>query len=287
MTNPITVHVDRDSVAMGDDVQPHAHDVSVAQGTALSLVLEHASPEIRASGWSWVAEVDGAPAAVWSVDHGVRMLVDDVPVTTEIDVFFRYFVQIDPAWLHQRLRDGAPAHRHELESEYAPIARERREQELRRRERVSDERYLSSEFVQAATSLGAVVDLHADTVCRFDFRGERWTVQRSDTMTLVYRGDGGPVASLRPKAFGECWVIAALASDVRSSLGLPRLPDFDAHPTPEPRAMPSSRTGPVRWAVSGPLTAQVTGDEGLGCFRIAVGRSISEILALMLPPTAG
>jgi hypothetical protein len=42
----------------------------------------------------------------------------------------------------------------------------------------------------------------------------------------------------------------------------------------------------VRWAVTGPLTAQVTGDDGLDCFRIAVGRSITEILDLMLP-TAG
>lgn len=286
MASPIHIRVDRDSVAMGDDVQSHAREVLVAEGTRLSEVLGRAAPEIRALGWSWVAVVGGRTAAVWSVDQGVRLLVEDVPVSAETDVFFRYFVQIDPEWLYARLRAGVAPRRSDLEKEYAPIARERREQELRRKEKDSDERYLSLEFVRAAAGLGAVVDLHADTVCRFDLHDERWTVQRSDTMMLVYRGGGAPIASLRPKAFGESWVIAALAADVRESLGLPRIPDFEAHPAPELHAMPGMRTGPVRWAVTGPLTAQVTGDDGLDCFRIAVGRSITEILDLMLP-TAG
>ncbi|MBW8763608.1 MAG: hypothetical protein JF592_13660 [Microbacterium sp.] len=286
MTSPIRIHVDRDSVAMGDDVQSHVHEIFVVEGTPLSAVLDRAAPEIRASGWSWVAVVGDRTAAVWSVDHGVRMLVDDIPVTTEIDVFFRYFVQIDPEWLYARLRAGAPPHRYDLEREYAPLARERRERELRRRERESDDRYLSPEFVRAATGLGAVIDLHADTVCRFEFRDELWSVQRSDTMTLVFRGGGAPVASLRPTALGECWIIAALAAEVRASLGLPRFPEFEAHRAPELHAMSGSRTGPVRWAVTGPLTAQVTGDDGLDCFRIAVGRSITEIIELMMP-TAG
>lgn len=287
MSSLITVHVDRDSVAMGDDAVSHAHDIHVVAGSLLSAVLEQAAPEIRASGWSWIAVVGREPAAVWSVDHGVRMLVDDSPVAEELDVHFRYFLQIDPAWLHERLRAGAPADRRALEREYAPIALVRRERELRRREQESAERYLSPEFVAAAIGLGATIDLHADTVCRLDLLGERWTVQRSDTMTLVYRGGGAPIASLRPTVFGECWVVASLAAEVRASRGLPRLPAFEAHPAPELRAMAGPRTGPVRWAASGPLTAQITGEEGLDCFRLAVGRSIAEILAVMLPPTAG
>lgn len=287
MSSPITVHVDRDSVAMGDDAVSHAHDIHVAAGSSLSAVLEQVSPEIRASGWSWVAVVGGETAAVWSVDHGVRMLIDDVPVVAELDVHFRYFLQIDPAWLYERLRAGAPADRRALERAYAPIALVRRERELRRREQESTERYLSPEFVDAATGLGATIDMHADTVCRLELLGERWTLQRADSMTLVYRGGGAPIASLRPTAFGECWVVASLAAEVRVSRGLPRLPAFDAHPAPELRAMAGPRTGPVRWAAYGPLTAQITGEEGLACFRLAVGRSISEIVALMLPPTAG
>ncbi|MBO0982110.1 hypothetical protein [Microbacterium sp. SD291] len=50
MTLQITMRVDRDSVAMGDDAKPHAYDLPVVAGTMLSAVLEKASPEIRVAG---------------------------------------------------------------------------------------------------------------------------------------------------------------------------------------------------------------------------------------------
>ncbi len=47
--------------------------------------------------------------------------------------------------------------------------------------------------------------------------------------------------------------------------------------------MGGSRLGPRRWGVTGPLTANLTGDEAVACFHLAVGRSIEEILSLMTP----
>lgn len=135
----IELSVDRDSVAMGDDAMSHAKTATLPRSGLLSDAIEQCSPEIKAKGWSWVAVVDGEVTAVWSVDHGVQLLVEDRKLMRgPVDVHFRCFVQIDPCWLFDCLAQGARANRRELEREYAPIARERYEAELRRRKREID-----------------------------------------------------------------------------------------------------------------------------------------------------
>lgn len=291
MSSPqITVNVDRDSVAMGDDAVSHAHVLHFTPGTPLSEMLEAAAPEIRARGWSWVAVVGGEVSAVWSADHGVRLLVPERALTADRPVetvHFRYLLQIDPEWLFRRLAEGAPAHRDTLVAEYAPIAAHRREQELRRRERELPERLLSTECVSALHALGASIELHADSECRFDVGSERWVVRRADTMTQVFRGQGAPVASIRPAALAECWIIASVAAEARAARGLPPLPAHEHLPAPELRPMAGSRLAPQRWTTTGPITAQLTGDDAVACYRLAVGRSVNEIVALMLPHDAG
>src|SRR5690606_3528940 len=129
---------------MGDDVESHARVVTVPRGTRLSAAIDQCSPEIRSPGWSWVVVVDGEVASVWSVDHGAQLLVADRRlIRGPVDVHFRYFVQIDPGWLFDRLVQGVRADRRELEREYAPIAREKYRAELRRREREMETRLLS------------------------------------------------------------------------------------------------------------------------------------------------
>lgn len=276
----ITVDVDRDSVAMGDDVESHRWELRVEDGTLLSAMLEAATPDIRSRGWSWVAIVNGETSAVWSVDHGVRLLVDDRRLTTddvECEVYFQYFLQIEPEWLYQRLRAGARADRDPLVREYAPIAEEKYELELRRRERELADRLLSAECIAALEALGATVDLHADRVCRFDFQGERWTVERSDSMTIVSYPDprGRTRASLRPAGFAECWTVAAVVARVRVARGLPRLPDVELHSSPNLR-----QTG-NRWMTSGPITVVLTDEDAVACFRLAIGRTVPEIFGLL------
>ncbi|WP_136055962.1 hypothetical protein [Microbacterium sp. K24] len=272
----IELHVDRDSVAMGDDVVSHAGVLSVPRGTLLRAALELASPEIRSSGWSWVAVVDGVTTAVWSVDHGVQLLVADRKLTRgPVDVFFRYFVQIDPAWLFDRLSQGVGADRRALEEEYAPIAREKYRAELRRRERELDGRFLSAECVDALRHYGADITLHADVACDFTHGGETWTVRRADTMFQVFRGRGGPIASIRPHALGEAWLIGMLGASARTAAGRAELPDAEPLPGLELTASGG------RWMSHGATVVQVRSELAARVAQLAYGRSLADLRALL------
>lgn len=272
----IQLRVDRDSVAMGDDVASHAGVLTVPFGAPLSSALETASPEIRAEGWSWVVVVDGEVAAVWSVDHGVQMLIADRALDQgPVDVYFRYFVQIDPAWLFDRLSNGALAHRYDLEAAYAPIAREKYEAELRRREREITAKLLSTECIVALESYGAEVDLHADVECRFTHRDEAWTVRRADTMLQVFVGSGGPRASIRPHALGEAWLVGMLGASARVAAGSPDLPEVETIP-----GLDLVQRG-GRWMSQGATVVQVTSDLGARVARLVFGRSIAEVRTLL------
>lgn len=271
----IELRVDRDSVAMGDDAVSHAATLSVPDGTMLSAAIEKSSPEIRAQGWSWVVVVDGEVAAVWSVDHGVRMLIADRALDHgPADIYFRYFVQIDPAWLFDRLAQGAPAHRYDLEAEYAPIAREKYATELRRREREIAAKLLSAESIAAIESYGAQVTLHADIACAFTFRGDTWTVRRADTMLQVFVGPGGPRASIRPHALGEAWLVGMLGAAARAAAGRPELPDAEVLP-----GLDLTQRG-GRWTSQGATVVQVTSDLAARVAELVYGRSMVEVRAV-------
>ncbi|SDU32078.1 hypothetical protein SAMN04488548_134507 [Gordonia westfalica] len=279
----IDIDVDRDSVAMGDDVLSHHRRISVSVGTLLSAVLAEAAPEIRARGWSWVAEVDGHPAAVWSVDHGVRILVRDVPVTrgnAPRQIFFRYFVQIDPEWLYRRLVDGAEANRYVLEREYRPIGDRLREEEERRREKELPGRLLGVECSAALRGLGVDFDLHNDRLARFGVAGSTWRVRRMDTMTVTDHGRNRFLSSIRPAAVAEVWLAAAVGQRVREVRGLPRTPD---HLLSQPDLYPMSRgvAGEPRWTTRGHPTVQLTGDDAVNAYRLSMGRTIGEIMQIL------
>jgi len=272
----IELRVDRDSVAMGDDAMSHAKTTTFPRGTLLSSVIEQCSPEIKAQGWSWVAVVDREVVAVWSVDHGAQLLVADSKLTRgPIDIHFRYFLQIDPGWLFDRLAQGARANRRELEREYAPIAREKYRAELRRREREIDARLLSSECIEAIRHYGADVTLHADVACEFTHQGEPWVVKRADTMLQVFVGGGAPIASIRPHALGEAWLVGMLGAAARVAAGLPNLPNIDPLP-----GLELTKTG-GRWMSHGATVVQVTTELAARVARLAFGRSAAEVQTLL------
>jgi hypothetical protein len=284
---PLLVDVDRDSVAMGDDMSSHAHRRSFQDGIRLADLLEATHPEIHSRGWSWVAVVDGTVSAVWSIDHGVRLLVRNRRVragATPMRVVFRYLLQIDPQWLHERLAAGAAADRDALSAAYAPLAAERLEQEQRRREREVPEKLLSPAGVEAFVRLGATIDLHSDTRCRFFVQRERWIVVRSDTMTLVYReGTAAPIASLRPVSFAERWIATAVGALGREERGLSPLPPSVPIEGPPMSTMPSWPPGTARWSVTGPdgFVAQLTGEDAVEWYRFASGHTLDEIVAAL------
>ncbi|OUC78678.1 hypothetical protein [Gordonia lacunae] len=287
MTASLVIEVDRDSVAMGDDVSSHAHSLAVEPGTALSVVLASAAPEIRARGWSWVADVDGRVAAVWSVDQGVRLLVEDSPVSAADGprrIHFRYFLQIDPAWLYQRLAEGAVADRQALERDYRPIGDRRRDEEERRRERDSPARYLSAECTEALRGFGAEFDLHNDRMARFALLGSSMRVQRADTMTMTFDVTNRVVSSIRPVAVAECWLVAVTGRRMRQARGWAPVPDNPRIPVPELRPMGSGVAGTARWTtrgMRGDPVVQLTGDEAVLAYRLSANRSIGEIVTIL------
>lgn len=272
----IELRVDRDSVAMGDDAMSHAKTTTLPRGTPLSAAIEQCSPEIKAQGWSWVAVVDGEVAAVWSVDHGVQLLVDDHKLKRRpIDIIFRYFVQVDPGWLFDRLAQGARADRLALEQEYAPIAREKYRAELLRREREIHARLLGSECIEAIRHYGADVTLHADVACDFTHRGQAWAVRRADTVFQVFVGGGAPIASIRPHALGEAWIIGILGAENRIDAGLLDLPEVDLLP-----GLELTQQG-GRWMSRGATVVQVRTELAARVARFVFGRSIAEVRTLL------
>lgn len=287
LRNRLLVDVDRDSVAMGDDVYGHGYRMMVRAGMRLGAILRRATPEIRSSGWSWVAVVDGVVSAVWSVDHGVRLLVPDHRVaarSSALSVHFRYFLQIDPEWLYARLMEGAPADREALRAAYAPIAAERLEIEQRRRERDIPVKLLSVAGVAAISGFGAQIDLHSDTRCRFVVGAEVWTVVKADSMTMVYRAPGAPsIASLRPQSFAEVWLATAVGSVGRTRAGRAALPGAVPNPGPPVQPMSVWPPGTERWSATGDdgFVAQLAGTDSLAWYRFAVGRSLAEVVSLL------
>lgn len=283
----LDIEVDRDSVAMGDDVFSHARRLAVTPGTLLSAVLDASAPEIRSRGWSWVADVDGRVAAVWSVDHGVQMLVDDAPVTVENAprrIHYRYFLQMDPAWLHRRLAEGAAANRPALELEYRPIGDRRRDDEERRRERESPTRLLTVDCTAALRGFGVEFDVHNDRMARFDLFGSSWRIQRSDTMTMTFDESNRVMSSIRPVEVAECWLVAAAGQRMRQFRGLRPVPDAPRLPAPDLKPMAAGVSGKARWTTRGEPVVQLTGDDAVRAYRLSAGRSLPEIVAVLISP---
>lgn len=269
------LRVDRDSVAMGDDAESHAYEMVLPCSTSIAEAVDLAAPSVGGPGWSWIAVLEGTPVAVWSVDGGARLLVADAPFGRpdgEFDLFFRYFVQIDPEWLYWELRNGAAPDRRALETAFASHAARRREVADRERESATTDRLLSAECAAVLSRLGVEFDLHHDRLCRFDFVGTSWRIERLDTMTRVTMGGGHATGSFRPSSWAEKWLVAAIGARLRLMAGREPLPAFDLRPAPE--------LSPQRhmWSITGPDTIQVSDGSGLLLYHFVAGRSLVEIL---------
>ncbi|WP_427870816.1 hypothetical protein [Leucobacter luti] len=172
----------------------------------------------------------------------------------------------------------------DIQEEYRPIAAAADEREQRRREAECDERLISPECVAILESFGSRIALHNDRLLRFELCGAGWSVARLDTMTRIEAGDdrtGG--ASIRPVGFAECWLVAAVAAVAREAGGLVAIPDHPPETVPELRRMGDWPPGNRRWSTVGEQTAQLHSARAVDCFRLAHGRSIAEIAALMRP----
>lgn len=65
---------------------------------------------------AWVVSVDRVTTAVWSKGQCVQMLVPDRRLWRgPVEIYYRYFTQIDATWLYERLAAGAHANKSELD----------------------------------------------------------------------------------------------------------------------------------------------------------------------------
>lgn len=219
--------------------------------------------------------MDGEVAAVWSVDHGAQLLVLDRKLKRGPgDIHFRYFLQIDPGRLFDRLaQDALPTCENSKTS--TPRSHARNTGPSTSVASAIDARLLTSECIETIRRSGADVTLHADIACDFTHRDEAWAVRRADTMLQVFIGAGAPIASIRPHALGEAWLVEMIGASVRIVAGLPDLPDIDPLP-----GLELTQTG-GRWMSHGATIVRVRTELAARVARLVFGRSVAEVRTLL------
>jgi hypothetical protein len=123
MNTTITVHIDRDSVHAGDDIDSHAVALSVPSSTKIGEFLRLVRdtgflPSIAGGEATWLVEhADSRPAYVavlaqQSLDPKVTLAagttVADLAPTGAPRLHFRYWCQADPDVVFDCVRSGSP-----------------------------------------------------------------------------------------------------------------------------------------------------------------------------------
>jgi hypothetical protein len=110
------IHVDRTSVAMGDDAYPHDETVEMPESSTIGEVVAYLRQrkylaQIAGGRATWILEVDGEPAAVVAQEWAEpRFLVDSSdPISSfgdEVSLLFKYWAQRDPGEVFDALAAG-------------------------------------------------------------------------------------------------------------------------------------------------------------------------------------
>lgn len=117
------------------DCMPKLVTKEAPTGILMSDAIAKYSITVGGPDWVWVVVVDGEVTAVWSTGEGVKMLVPDRKLKRgNVEIFYRYFTQMDATWLFNQLASGTPANRWDLRQAYASIAKANQLAELRERE---------------------------------------------------------------------------------------------------------------------------------------------------------
>jgi hypothetical protein len=109
----MTIHLTRDSVAMGDDIDaPHAYALSVPIGCTLAQALQYVLnrpylASIAGGKATWVALLQQKPMAVLAQQWPQPALLGPdymLPSDTEVALHFRYYTQQQPEAVVAKMR---------------------------------------------------------------------------------------------------------------------------------------------------------------------------------------
>jgi hypothetical protein len=107
------INVDRSSVAMGDDVDPHGERIDMSESSTIAEAVAYLRQRkflvhIAGGRATWVLEVNGKPAAVIAQQWAEPKFAIDPSTSlgslgSEVSLMFRYRAQIDPEDLFDTL----------------------------------------------------------------------------------------------------------------------------------------------------------------------------------------
>jgi hypothetical protein len=110
------IKVDRSSVAMGDDVYPHARILELPESTSIAEAVAYLRQRrflasIAGGRATWILEVNDSPVAVIAQQWAEPKFLTDPTDTlgsfgNDVSLMFRYRAQIDPDDLFDTLDAG-------------------------------------------------------------------------------------------------------------------------------------------------------------------------------------
>ncbi|RRS00410.1 hypothetical protein [Glycomyces terrestris] len=109
----MNINVDRSSVAMGDDVYPHAETVDLPESSTIAEAVAYLRQrrflaQIAGGRATWVLEVNGSPVAVIAQQWAEPKFITDPndrlgSFGADVSLMFKYRAQIDPDDLYDTL----------------------------------------------------------------------------------------------------------------------------------------------------------------------------------------
>jgi hypothetical protein len=169
----IRLHLDRDSVAMGDDVESHETTVNLRDDTTLDRILasEYHLAFVGDGHASWVIKLggdEGVPIGVWAEQWGHTRLVDparstigDLASNGTLDLYFDYYAQLDPDAVYDQLAAGVTS-RPQIQEAITNGETDARIAKERARSAETSVRLLSEPAIAALERVGASVRAHSD-----------------------------------------------------------------------------------------------------------------------------
>lgn len=177
----VVVTVDRDSVAMGDDVESHERTLELAETATLQEVLALAGPDASVSGGAcWVLYHENRPLGLWAQGTSELRLVDpaapridDHAVDGRLDLDFWYATQADPDLMFEVISAGSPNRAQALAAYHSRVADAA---VAAAASPVAPGRFFSGPAREALESVGFTIELESPEGATLELDGQRYDI---------------------------------------------------------------------------------------------------------------